>query len=40
MEGGDSQFVDYMQIDSNEYLDDYWLEEQGQDAEDAYFDED
>jgi predicted small metal-binding protein len=28
--------VDYVQIDNDEYLDVYWLEQQGRDVEDAY----
>ena len=38
--GLDTQFVDYADIDADTQLDDHWLEEEGRDAEDAYFDDD
>ena len=38
--GEDSEFVDYADIDADRQLDDHWIEQQGRDAEDAYFNED
>eukprot|EP00242_Pyramimonas_sp_CCMP2087_P011870 CAMPEP_0198204816 /NCGR_PEP_ID=MMETSP1445-20131203/8285_1 /TAXON_ID=36898 /ORGANISM="Pyramimonas sp., Strain CCMP2087" /LENGTH=61 /DNA_ID=CAMNT_0043876875 /DNA_START=39 /DNA_END=224 /DNA_ORIENTATION=- len=37
--GKDAEFVDYSAIDNNERLDDRWVKEVQQDAEDAYFDD-
>ena len=38
--GEDTDHVDYVQIDCDAGLDDYWLEEISQDAEDKYFEDD
>ena len=39
LSGGDPD-VDYAAIDADQLLDDYWLDQQGRDAEDAWFDSD
>lgn len=39
LSGQDASFVDYSGIDANEQLDDFWLQQRGRDAEDAYFGE-
>ncbi|CAA7406734.1 unnamed protein product [Spirodela intermedia] len=38
--GEDSEYLDYSSIDNNERLDDHWLKESNQDAEERYFAED
>jgi hypothetical protein len=38
--GEDTDHVDYVQIDCDAALDDYWLDEISQDAEDKYFEDD
>ncbi|KAI5083434.1 hypothetical protein GOP47_0003177 [Adiantum capillus-veneris] len=40
LSGEDSDHFDYIRIDNDTALDDYWLEEMSQDAEDRYFEED
>jgi hypothetical protein len=40
LDGEDLEFVNYADIDADHGLDDHWLEEQGRDAEAAYFDDD
>ncbi|MCO5555283.1 hypothetical protein L7F22_008828 [Adiantum nelumboides] len=40
LSGEDSEHFDYVHIDNNTALDDHWLEEISQDAEDRYFEED
>lgn len=40
LSGEDSEHFDYVRIDHDTALDDYWLEEMSQDAEDKYFEED
>lgn len=37
---GEETGVDYHAIDADASLDDDWLDQRGQDAEDAYFDKD
>jgi len=39
LSGGDPD-VDYAAIDADHLLDDFWLDQQGRDAEDAWFDGD
>lgn len=38
--GEDSEYLDYSSIDNNERLDDHWLRESNQDAEERYFADD
>lgn len=38
--GEDTQHLDYSKIDDDETLDDHWLREVNEDAEEKYFDED
>lgn len=38
--GEDTEHVDYANIDNNIALDDHWLKEISQDAEERYFEED
>lgn len=40
LSGEDHQHFDYSKIDNDETLDDYWLREVSQDAEEKYFAED
>lgn len=40
LSGEDHQHFDYSKIDNDETLDDHWLREVGQDAEEKYFAED
>lgn len=38
--GDDHEHIDYSKIDNDETLDDHWLRQANDDAEEKYFDED